>query len=177
MAFPITVRAAGLVAAMLLPLGGAVAQGMPDAALSDPEFLVACRTTLPELGPQHAIGLKATNVDIDSRLLIVRFGTKVPNSQLDYVLAAMWQHTRPNQREALLARFAAAKDRLWMVNRPATMPAKPDGYGPLLVFDLYADDGKGNCRNLTRGFSMEMAFDVKDSLPPAVAARLIELRR
>lgn len=177
MAFPTTLRAVALVAAMLVPFGSVTAQNMPDAGLSDPEFLVACRNTLPDLGRHHAIGLKATNVEVDANLLIVRFGTRVPDSHLDYVLNSMWTQLPPRQQAALLARFEAAKDRLWMVNRPATMPAKPQGYGPLLVFDLYADDGKGNCRNLTKGHSMEMLFDVKDSLPPAVAARLIELRR
>ncbi|WP_349958099.1 hypothetical protein [Rhizobium sp. ZPR3] len=172
--FPATLRAVALVTAMLVSFGDAGAQGMPDAALSDPEFLVACRSSLPELGRQHAIGLKATNVEVDARFLIVHFGTKVPNSQLDYTLTA---ELSPSQQAAMLSRLEKAKERLWMVNRPATMPAKPQGYGPLLVFDLYTDDGKGNCRNLTKGHSMEMAFDVKDSLPPAVAARLIELRR
>lgn len=177
MAFPTILRAVALAAALFLPLGSAGAQDMPDAALSDPEFLVACRSILLDLGRHHAIGLKATNVEIDANLLIIRFGTRVPNSQLDYVLNSMWTQLTPRQQAALLVRFEAAKDRLWMVNRPATMPAKPVGYGPLLIFDLYADDGNGNCRNLTKGHSMEMAFDVKDSLPPAVAARLIELRR
>jgi len=177
MALPIPVHAASLVAIVLLSFRGVAAQDMPDATLSDPDFRLACRNTLPELGQQHAIGLKATNVSVDSDYLVVHFGTRVPGSQLDYVLSGLWQQTPPNRREALLARFVGVKDRLWMVNRPATMPAKPQGYGPLLVFDLYADDGKGNCRNLTKGHSMELAFDVKDSLPPAVAARLIELRR
>ncbi len=174
MASHFSLRTAALGAALMLPLASTGAQDMPDAALSDPEFLVACRTILPELGRQHGIGLKATNVEVDARFLIVHFGTKVPNSQLDYTLTA---ELPPSQQAAMLARLEKAKDRLWMVNRPATMPAKPQGYGPLLVFDLYTDDGKGNCRNLTKGHSMEMAFDVKDSLPPAVAARLIELRR
>ncbi|TIX90517.1 hypothetical protein [Rhizobium sp. P44RR-XXIV] len=142
---------------------------MLDAAHSDPEFLVACRSILPELGQHHAIGLKATNVEVDANVLIVRFGTRVPNTPLDYVLYSMWTQLPPREQ--------AAKDRLWMVNRPATMPAKPAGYGPLLVSDLYDDDGKGNCRNLTKGHSIEMLLDVKDSLPPPVAARLIELRR
>ncbi len=71
------------------------------------------------------------------------------------------------RREALPTHFEAAK---------ATTPTKPQAYGPLLVFSLYADDGKGTRRNLIKGFSMEMLFDVKDNLPPAVAARLIELR-
>ncbi len=57
-----------------------------------------------------------------------------------------------------------------MVNRPAAMPVNPQGYGPLLLFDLYSDDGHGTCRNLSKGHSMEMAFDVKASLPPTVTA-------
>ena len=44
------------------------------------------------------------------------------------------------------------------------------------MFDLYVDNGKGNCRNLTKGHSVEMAFDVRDSLPRAMTARLIELQ-
>ena len=78
---------------------------------------------------------------------------------------------------AILVRFEKAKDRLWMVNRPAAMPVNPQGYGPLLLLDLYSDDGHGTCRNLSKGHSMEMAFDVKASLPPTVTAQLIELRR
>lgn len=51
------------------------------------------------------------------------------------------------------------------------MPAKSQGYGLLLVFDLHTDDGTGPCRNLSNAHSMEMAFDVKGSLPAAVAER------
>ncbi len=165
-----------LCAGILLMSCSAHAGGMPDASLSDPDFLVACRSNLPDLGRHHAIGLKATDVIVDPEFMIIRFGTRVPDSHLDYDLSSMRSQLPPSQQAALLARFEKAKDRLWMVNRPATMPAKPQGYGPLLVFDLYADNGDGTCRNLTKGHSMEMAFDVKVSLPPAVAARLIELR-